>query len=359
MGRCRENGYCCGGGGGGMWLDGFNADKVDERLSERRVREAAASGADILAVCCPYEVSRFSDAAKATGNDSLQVLDIAEMLDRAMRLPPDGVTMRVLDFGTTTAVRSQSSWHALARCAQAGDGPTLSFVRPAQPYVCLGFHRQLAEIDTDWCAENDLPVLRRMVGGGPVYLDADQLFFQITLPARTVTGSRERALAALLTPAVEALRTLGVEAALDPFGEISVGGAKVCGHGAGQLRDGVVVVGNLITAFDHERAARMLALSSRSRIEVLDLMRRHVTATAVDPAEWQQAMVAAYARHFGLDPEPGEPTAPELAEADRLDGVLGSAEFVAGADQAGTAPGGPTAHRVKIRGGIYVEVAAA
>jgi Fe-S oxidoreductase len=90
MGRCRENGYCCGGGGGGMWLDGFNSDKVEERLSERRVREAAESGADILAVCCPYEVSRFSDAAKATGNDKLRVLDIAEMLDTAMGSPKVG-----------------------------------------------------------------------------------------------------------------------------------------------------------------------------------------------------------------------------------------------------------------------------
>jgi Fe-S oxidoreductase len=81
MGRCKANGYCCGGGGGGMWLDGFNSDKIEERLSERRVREAAESGADILAVCCPYEVSRFSDAAKSTGNEQLQVLDIAEMLD--------------------------------------------------------------------------------------------------------------------------------------------------------------------------------------------------------------------------------------------------------------------------------------
>jgi Fe-S oxidoreductase len=87
MGRCRENGYCCGGGGGGMWLDGFMSDKVSERLSERRVREAAESGADILAVCCPYEVSRFSDAAKSTGNENLKVLDIAEMLDMAMGSP--------------------------------------------------------------------------------------------------------------------------------------------------------------------------------------------------------------------------------------------------------------------------------
>lgn len=83
MGRCRENSYCCGGGGGGMWLDGFNSNHQSERLSERRVREAAETGAEILAVCCPYEVSRFEDAAKSTGNEHLQVLDIAEMLDFA------------------------------------------------------------------------------------------------------------------------------------------------------------------------------------------------------------------------------------------------------------------------------------
>lgn len=84
MSRCRENGYCCGGGGGGMWLDGFTADHTTERLSERRVREAAESGADVLAVCCPYEVSRFEDGAKSTGNDHLRVLDIVELLDEAM-----------------------------------------------------------------------------------------------------------------------------------------------------------------------------------------------------------------------------------------------------------------------------------
>jgi Fe-S oxidoreductase len=85
MGRCRENSYCCGGGGGGMWLDGFNSNHASERLSERRVREAAETGADILAVACPYEVSRFEDAAKSTGNEHLRVMDIAEMLDIAMR----------------------------------------------------------------------------------------------------------------------------------------------------------------------------------------------------------------------------------------------------------------------------------
>jgi len=84
MGRCRENGYCCGGGGGGMWLDSLTAKHTTMRLSEKRVQEAAASGADVLAVCCPFEVSRFEDAAKSTGNDHLQVLDILELIDRAI-----------------------------------------------------------------------------------------------------------------------------------------------------------------------------------------------------------------------------------------------------------------------------------
>lgn len=81
MGRCREQSYCCGGGGGGMWLDGFMADNITERLSDNRVKEAVETGADVLAVCCPYEVSRFEDAVKSTGNEGkLAVKDIAELI---------------------------------------------------------------------------------------------------------------------------------------------------------------------------------------------------------------------------------------------------------------------------------------
>ena len=92
MPHTRANGYCCGGGGGGMWLDGFVADHVSERLSERRVREAVATvgtdGSGVLSVACPYEPSRFEDAVKSTGNDGrLVVRDIIELIDQAMQPP--------------------------------------------------------------------------------------------------------------------------------------------------------------------------------------------------------------------------------------------------------------------------------
>ena len=79
------NSLCCGGGGGGMWLDGFQWEKAHVRMSEWRVREALTSGADILAVACPYEPPRFEDAIKTVKEaNRLVVRDIAELLNEAM-----------------------------------------------------------------------------------------------------------------------------------------------------------------------------------------------------------------------------------------------------------------------------------
>jgi len=80
----RVNSICCGGGGGGMWLDTYYKTKSLERLSERRVKEAVATGADVLAVTCDYEVSRFEDALKVLGYDKKMVVrDVMELLAEA------------------------------------------------------------------------------------------------------------------------------------------------------------------------------------------------------------------------------------------------------------------------------------
>jgi len=60
---------------------------------------------------------------------------------------------------------------------------------------------------------------------------------------------------------VTAFRTVGVPASLDDELEICVGDRKICGHGAGQIDDAVVLCGNLIETFDHDRAARVLAIA--------------------------------------------------------------------------------------------------
>ena len=258
--------------------------------------------------------------------------------------------LRVIDFGRVSALRSQTLWHALAYGVSAGGPPTLSFMRPSRPYVGLGYHRRLEEADIDACAAAGLPVFRRMVGGGVVYLDEHQQFFQICLPVAEVPRSREAALRRLLEPAVTAFRAVGVPAELDDEGEIVVGEAKICGHGAAQIDDAVVVVGNLIERFDHAAAARVLALPEDVREEVVRLMERYVLATPADSAAFRSAATSAYAEALGLEAVAGALSPYERERLFELDEKFRSPAWLRGP----FAPA-PPRPQVKIRAGVYVD----
>jgi lipoate-protein ligase A len=262
--------------------------------------------------------------------------------------------LRVIDFGCCPPLRSQTLWHAVGYGVSAGAPATLSFVRPAAPYVCVGYHRRLDEVDLEYCRGHGLPVLRRMVGGGPVYLDCDQLLFQICVPAGAVPPARRQALQRLLEPAVAAFRAVGVPAGLDEDLEICLGDAKVCGHGAGQIRDAVVVCGNLIDHFDHQRAVRVLAIADPAqRDQTLALMRRFVAATPVDQAAFRIALTTAYGAALGLDPVPGEMTGTERAALAELDERFESDAWLAGPALPASPNGVPVARQVKVRAGVW------
>ena len=75
----REYSLCCGGGSGGLWLDW----PVDERMTNVRVKQAFDTGAEILAVACPYCLQMFEDSVKVM-NLNLEVKDISELLLEAL-----------------------------------------------------------------------------------------------------------------------------------------------------------------------------------------------------------------------------------------------------------------------------------
>jgi lipoate---protein ligase len=265
-------------------------------------------------------------------------------------VPAPDAGLRVLDFGRASPLRSQTLWHAVARGVSAGSPPTLSFVRPSAPYVCVGYHHSLDEVDLDACRRAGLPVYRRMVGGGPVYLDDGQLFFQIALPMSSVPPRRDSALRLLLEPAIGAFRAAGVPAELDKDLEIVVGDRKVCGHGAGQIEEAVVVVGNLIERFDHEAASAILrAPSPEASLRLLGLMRRYVAATPAHPGTFIGEAVNAYARCVGLPACTGELTDYELAALDELDRQFEDPDWRRGPDRPAKA-----AWQAKVRAGVSV-----
>jgi Fe-S oxidoreductase/nitrate reductase gamma subunit len=72
---------CCGGGGGRMWqeLDG------EVKMSYVRIKEAEATGAQILVTACPLCRIMLEDARKIAGlNESLRVMDLNELVLQAL-----------------------------------------------------------------------------------------------------------------------------------------------------------------------------------------------------------------------------------------------------------------------------------
>jgi len=70
-----------------MWVD-----VPGEKLAERRVREAAEAGANVIAVACPFCLVTLEDAVKTAGlEEELKVMDISELLLVSIR-GPSGVS---------------------------------------------------------------------------------------------------------------------------------------------------------------------------------------------------------------------------------------------------------------------------
>jgi Fe-S oxidoreductase len=79
--RSREKSFCCGGGGGMSFVE----EPAGRRVSHRRADEALASGADALAVACPFCTTMLEDAVQARrGEKTMKVRDVAELLWEAM-----------------------------------------------------------------------------------------------------------------------------------------------------------------------------------------------------------------------------------------------------------------------------------
>jgi lipoate-protein ligase A len=264
--------------------------------------------------------------------------------------------LRVLDLGSVSPLRSQTLWHAVASECTDRTPPTLLFCRTRRPYVCLGYHRSLAEVDVRWCRDRRLPIYRRMAGGGVVYLDRHQLLFQLVVPRTMLASARAAALRTVLGWMVPAFVAAGLDAHLDELDEICVGDRKVCGHGAVEIGDAVAVVGNLLGRFDHAAATRVLALpDDRARTDVEQAMRRYVAVDGIEPdaAAFVGHAVRLVASRLGRDPVVGTLTTSEQARTEALDRTFRSRRWIVGPGKQATVP-----TEIKIRAGVHVATAA-
>lgn len=280
-------------------------------------------------------------------------------------------TFRVVDTGVREGRFNIALDQAMLAAHQAGRIPdTLRFMR-FPPTALIGRHQALGqEVDVEHCRGHGIGIVRRITGGGAIYLDEGQLgwgliFNRATL-GRLSLGDLARE---ICLAAAAGLQSLGVEARYRPRNDIEVDGRKISGTGGFFDGDTLIYQGTVLV--DMDPAAMVAALRvPRAKLEKRQLdsaAQRVVTlrellgdATPALPAI-QQALLDAFAERFGLQWS-SAPLAPceEAAAWRAYDEEIGRDEFVAEVDDpardadflAGThsGPGGTVTSYLRLEG---------
>ncbi|HUY60342.1 MAG TPA: biotin/lipoate A/B protein ligase family protein [Candidatus Dormibacteraeota bacterium] len=230
--------------------------------------------------------------------------------------------VRLIDLGLCSYTKSQTLYHAVADAMRPTDPNTIILCRPQRPYVCIGRHQELdREVDESACRRLGLPILRREVGGGAVYLDRNQVFFQLVWRPREVPARIHAAFEHFAQAPVDCYQRLGVTGAhFAPVNDLQVDGRKIGGLGAASIGHGFVFVGSIILDFNARAAASVLRIADeKMRDKVAGAIDTYVSSLRkelghpVRPQTVRRQLIASFEQTLGTRLVPDRLDQRELA----------------------------------------------
>ncbi len=248
-------------------------------------------------------------------------------------------SFRVIDTGVREGRANIAFDAALIEARQEGLVPdTIRFLR-FPPTALIGRHKDLSrEVDLDYCAANDVGLVRRITGGGAIYLDETQLGWELVFDRRSLGVAALPDVTRLICDAAAAgLSKLGINAKFRPRNDIEVDGRKISGTGG--FYDGSVLIyqGTVLIDLDAERMVKALCVPD-SKLEKRDLgsaAERVVSLKdllgnelpAIDDV--QRALLEGFREGLDIDAAWGEITSVEEELATKhFDEEIGTDEFL-------------------------------
>jgi lipoate-protein ligase A len=263
-------------------------------------------------------------------------------------------TFRLIDTGVREGRANIAFDAALIDERQAGRVPdTIRFLR-FPPTALIGRHQDLSrELDLDYCRENDVGIVRRITGGGAIYLDEGQLGWELVFHRKALGIAALPDLAqAICGAAADGLSSLGVEAAFRPRNDIEVDGRKISGTGG--FFDGDVLIYQGTVLVDMNPAQMVSALkvpekklakrSLDSAAQRVVTLKELLGDSLPGMEDIKSALIRGFEQTLGVQAEPGAITEGEEALARHyFDEEIGRDAFVAEIDnpaaEAGTLAG--------------------
>lgn len=253
---------------------------------------------------------------------------------------------RIIDTGVREGRANIAFDPALIELRQQERVPdTVRFMR-FPPTALIGRHQDLSrEIDLEFCAEQGIGIVRRLTGGGAIYLDEGQLGWELVFHRSSLGIAALPDLAAAICNAAAAgLRELGVAAKFRPRNDIEVDGRKISGTGGFFDGDILIYQGTVLVDMNPAQMVRALNIpeAKLAKHELDTAEQRVVTLKELlsdelpDLEAIQAALIRGFETHLGLTAVEGEITDAEEALAARyFDEEIGSDDFVAEIDNPG------------------------
>lgn len=224
------------------------------------------------------------------------------------------IPARCLDLGCTDPWTFHSTYAGIAEARSDDLLPTVVWGCVA-PHVCLGQSQGLCELAN----VQDVPVVRRPLGGGTVWVDELQLSYALVAPLASVSPRHADWYAWALGPAIATFRRFGL--AVERHAEdLWLDGRKIAGSGAATIGRSAVVASSFLMHFPRARFARAIAAASprfgTRLLEALDLAMTDWSEHAPVPegARVKAAFEAAVAGKLEWHLQPGEVSVAEAAE---------------------------------------------
>ena len=257
-----------------------------------------------------------------------------------------GNQFRIIDTGVREGRANIAFDPALIELRQQERVPdTLRFMR-FPPTALIGRHQDLSrEVNLEYCAATGVGVVRRVTGGGAIYLDEGQLGWELVFHRASLgIANLPDLAAAICNAAAKGLRKLGVAAKFRPRNDIEVDGRKISGTGGFFDGDILIYQGTVLVDMNPAQMVRALNIpaAKTAKHDLDSAEQRVVTLKELlgddlpDMETIKAALIEGFSEVLGIDTAPGDITADEETLASQyFDEEIGTDEFLREIDNPG------------------------
>lgn len=125
---------------------------------------------------------------------------------------------------------------------------TLHFYRRNQPTISLGRSRKIqTDVNTNYCANHNITILRRTTGGGTIYTDPGCLIFSLIFDKKNAPfTSLQDTFKHICSSLITALYALQIPTQYKPPNDVLLNGKKISGAGLIKKNNTILIHGTLL-----------------------------------------------------------------------------------------------------------------